>query len=98
MFHHTSTSHDYMTTHVACASVRCLHRRSEVHHFLATDWAFAPLTASRNSPAAAGAATRPSSAARVVTLRPYMARLERLSARTNAPLNVNPTNAPLARE
>src|ERR1700680_4002043 len=61
-------------------------------------WAFAPLTASRNGPAAAGAATRPSSVARVVTRLPYMARLDWLSARTNAPLNVNPTKAPLARE
>src|SRR5579864_2260896 len=69
-------------------------------HFLAcaTAWAFAPLTASRNRPAAAGALTRPSSTARVVTLVPYMARLERSSARTNAPLNVAPTKAPLARE
>jgi len=64
----------------------------------ATAWAFAPLTASRNRPAAAGALTRPSSTARVVTLVPYMARLERSSARTNAPLNVAPTKAPLARE
>src|ERR1700732_3037368 len=61
-------------------------------------WAFAPLTASRNGPAAAGAATRPSSVARVVTRLPYMARLDWLSARTNAPLNVAPRKAPLARE
>jgi len=73
---------------------------SDTTYFLACAiaWAFAPLTASRNGPAAAGAATRPSSVARVVTRLPYMARLDWLSARTNAPLNVNPTKAPLARE
>src|ERR1700732_2490900 len=60
--------------------------------------AFAPLTASRNGRAAAGAATRPSSVARVVTLGPYIACLELLSARTNAPTNVSPRKAPLARE
>ena len=73
---------------------------SDTAHFLACAiaWAFAPLTASRNGPAPAGAATRPSSVARVVTRLPYMARLDWLSARTNAPLNVNPRKAPLARE
>ena len=73
---------------------------SDTAHFLACAiaWAFAPLTASRNGTAAAGVATRPSSVALVVTLGPYMARLERLSARIKAPLNVNPTKAPLARE
>lgn len=62
-------------------------------HLLATKstaWDFAPLTASRNGRAAAGAATRPSSVARVVTLGPYIARLELLSARTSAPSNVTP--------
>jgi hypothetical protein len=45
---------------------------SDTSHFraCAIAWAFAPLTASRNGPAAAGAATRPSSVARVVTLGP----------------------------
>ena len=69
-----------------------------IAHFLASAiaWAFAPLTATRNGPAAAGgAATRPSSVALVVTLGPYMARLERSSARTKAPLNVDPAKAPL---
>src|SRR6202158_2233599 len=73
---------------------------SDTAHFCACAiaWAFAPLTASRNGPAAAGADTRPSSVARVEILLPYMARLDWLSARTNAPLNVNPRKAPLARE
>src|ERR1700687_224961 len=59
---------------------------SATSHFraCAIAWAFAPLTASRNGPAAAGAATRPSSVARVVTLGPYIACLESSSARTNA--------------
>src|SRR5665213_1056252 len=76
-------------------------RSRDPAHLLAarrTAWAFAPLTASRNGRAATGAATRPSSVARVVTLGPYIACLEPLSARTNAPSNVIPRKAPLARE
>src|SRR5690242_10772054 len=61
-------------------------------------WACAPRTAERNARAAEGTATLPISAARVVTLRPYMARVESSSWITSAPSSVRPANAPLARE
>src|SRR4029077_40309 len=64
----------------------------------ATAWAFAPRISARNGWAAAGADTLPNSRARVVTLCPYIATLESVSWRIDAPSNVSPANAPLARE
>jgi hypothetical protein len=70
-------------------------------HLLAawsTAWAFAPLTASRNGRAAAGAATRPSSVARVVTLGPYIACLRTVVRADQRTVECHPEESPLWHE